>query len=155
MAIITKIIDTRFEIEALAPAGSFLARCLEINDQFGVQRPKFENPQVMELRDVTRFLFGFRGTDGKLYKVESFEFRISGSPKANLMIFLNAWLGKPAEHGWDYCELVGQEALIDIVRKPSADGTRTFANIVGIEPVPEDQRSEVPALSTFSTSTHK
>ncbi|MGJ8650788.1 MAG: hypothetical protein ACSHX4_10550 [Opitutaceae bacterium] len=152
MAIITKITDTRFEIEALPPTGSYIATCLDINDQFGVQRPNFDNPQLMEPRDVTRFLFGFKGVDGQLYKVESFEFRISGSPKANLMKFLNAWLGKPAEYGWDYCELKGQGALITVAHKPSADGTKIFANITGITPVPEERRAEIVPLASFTTT---
>lgn len=57
MAQLTKPTDTSFEIEALAPAGAHIAACLVVNDQFGVQRPNFDNPQHMELRDVTRFLF--------------------------------------------------------------------------------------------------
>lgn len=152
MAIITKITDTRFEIEALPPTGSYIATCLDINDQFGVQRPNFDNPQLMESRDATRFLFGFRGADEQLHKVESFEFRISGSPKANLMKFLNAWLGKPAEYGWDYCELKGQGALIAVAHKPNADGSRIFANIVDIKPVGEEQRSQILPLDAFTTT---
>ncbi|WPJ95240.1 hypothetical protein SH580_17600 [Coraliomargarita algicola] len=150
MAIITKVMDTRFDIEALPPTGSYVATCGDINDQFGVQRPSFDNPQIKELRDVTRFLFGFRGADEQFYQIESFEFRISGSPKANLMKFLNAWLGRPPEYGWDYCELKGEGALITIVHKPNADGSRIFANIVDIKPVPEELRSQILPLTVFT-----
>ena len=150
MAIIPNISNTRFDIEALSPAGTFVATCLDINDQFGVQRPSFENPQVKELRDVTRFLFGFRASDRQLYKVQSFEFRISGSPKANLIKFLTAWLGSPPPNDWDYCELKGQGAFIQVVHKTSADGTKTFANLSAISPVAEAQRSQMLPLDAFT-----
>lgn len=150
MAKIPNQTDTRFEIEALAPAGTHIATCLEINDQFGVQRPNFDNPFILEPRDVTRFLFGFRTPDGGRYLVESFEFRISGSPKANLMKFLASWLGRRPEFGWDYCELKGQGALIEVARKASTDGVRTFANITALQPVPEARKAEILPVETFS-----
>lgn len=150
MAKIPNQTDTRFEIEALAPAGTHIATCLDINDQFGVQRPNFDNPALMEARDVTRFLFGFRTPDGGHHLVESFEFRISGSPKANLMKFLASWLGRPPEFGWDYCELKGEGALIEVTRKASTDGVRTFANITAIQPVPEARKAEILPVDTFT-----
>lgn len=121
MAIITAPEQFGFAIEALAPAGTYVATCLDIEDQFGVDRPKFENPQETEELDVTRFLFGFRGPDGQIYKVQSFEFRISGSPKSNLIKFLTSWLGQAPKYGWDYCELKGQGAMITVAHKQSRD----------------------------------
>jgi hypothetical protein len=53
-----------FDTGALAPTGTVIATCLDIQDEFGVERPKFENPQEKEVLDVTRFLFGFKGQDG-------------------------------------------------------------------------------------------
>ena len=64
-----------FEITDLAPAGTFIATCLQVQDQFGVERPKFENPAEKETLDVTRFLFGFQGQDGRTYRVQTHEFR--------------------------------------------------------------------------------
>ena len=138
-----------FEIEALAPIGTYVATCLDIEDQFAVDRPKFENPQETEKLDVTRFLFGFRGADGHLYKVQSFEFRISGSPKSNLFKFLTAWLGKPPQYGWDYCELKGEGTMITIAHKQSRDGTKTYANLIGIAPVIDQLKAQIIPLAAF------
>ena len=80
MAIIQEPTANGFDTGALAPAGTFVATCLDIQDQFGVDRPKFENPQETEKLDITRFLFGFSGQDNQTYKVQSFEVRISGAP---------------------------------------------------------------------------
>lgn len=152
MAVITQPESNGFAIEALAPAGTFIATCLDVQDQFGVERPKFENPQEKETLDVTRFLFGFRGQDGKFHKVQSFEFRISGSPKSNLFKFLTSWLGHPPKYGWDYCELKGQGAMITVAHKQSRDGSKTYANLVGIAPVIDQLKEQVLPLSAFQQS---
>lgn len=152
MAVIKQPESNGFAIEALAPAGTFIATCLDVQDQFGVERPKFENPQEKETLDVTRFLFGFRGQDGKVHKVQSFEFRISGSPKSNLFKFLTSWLGHPPKYGWDYCELKGQGAMITVAHKQSRDGSKTYANMVGIAPVIDQLREQVLPLSAFEQS---
>ncbi|EDY84922.1 hypothetical protein VDG1235_4556 [Verrucomicrobiia bacterium DG1235] len=138
-----------FEVGELAPAGTFVATCLDVLDQFGVERPKFENPNESEKIDVTRFLFGLRGQDGNIYKVQSYEFRISGSPKSNLFKFLTAWLGNPPKYGWDYCELKGQGAMITIAHKQNRDNTRTFASLNSIAPVIEQLKGEVLPLEAF------
>ena len=138
-----------FEIGDLAPAGTYVATALEVQDQFGVERPKFENPNEKETLDVTRFLFGFKGQDGRSYRVQSFEFRISGSPKSNLFKFLTSWLGNPPKYGWDYCELKGQGAMITVAHKQSRDGTKTYANIVGISPVIDQLKAQVLPLEAF------
>jgi hypothetical protein len=150
MALLKQPESNSFEIDALALAGVHIATCLEIADQFGVERPKFENPQEKEVLDVTRFLFGFRGQDGRTYKVQSYEFRISGSPKSNLFKFLTAWLGHPPKYGWDYCDLKGAGAMITVAHKPSRDGTRTFAVLNGIAPVIDQLRSQVLPVSAFA-----
>ena len=139
-----------FDIGDLALAGTHIATCLEVQDQFGVERPKFENPQEKETLDVTRFLFGFKGQDGRPYKVQSFEFRISGSPKSNLYKFLTSWLGSPPKYGWDYCELKGQGAMITVAHKQSRDGTKTYANLVGISPVIDQLKAQVIPLEAFA-----
>ena len=139
-----------FDIDALAPAGTYIATCLEVQDQFGVERPKFENPQEKDILDCTRFLFGFKGQDGRPYKVQSFEFRISGSPKSNLFKFLTSWLGSPPKYGWDYCELQGQGAMITVAHKQSRDGSKTYANLVGISPVIDQLKAQVLPLEAFA-----
>ncbi len=150
MAILTQPEPSGFELGPLAPNGTYVATSLEIQDEFGVERPKFENPQESEKLDVTRFLFGFKGPDGKLYKVQSFEFRISGSTKSNLFKFLTSWLGQAPKYGWDYCELKGHGAMITVSHKLSRDGTKTYANIVGISPVIDQLKDQVLPIEAFA-----
>jgi hypothetical protein len=122
-----------FNIDELAPAGDYVATCIDIADEFSVTRNKFQSTETEEI-DVTRFLFGLRGQDGKLYKVQTFEMKISGSPKATLYKFLSAWLGRPPEYGWDYCSLKGVGAVISVEHVVSQLGT-TYPKITRISPV--------------------
>lgn len=141
---------TGLQIEQLAPVGQAVAVCLRINDQFGVERPKFNSPQEKELKDVTRFVFGLIGQDGRPYLAQTFEFTISGAPGSNLMDFLKNWLGRPAEMGWDYCAMLGKGALITIAHTPSRKKPGVvYADITNIAAVPAQMNSYVPAPATF------
>ena len=119
------------------PKGTFLAKCIDCRDLFGVERKKFQS-EDMEKVDLTAFLFGFRDKAGKQFKIASRQFRISGNEKSSLFAFLKSWLGQPPKMGWDYMEMKGQMALITIDHTPSK---RTpgliYADIVSISPVPE------------------
>lgn len=121
-----------FDIDELAPSGDYVATCIDIADEFSVPRKKYQSEE-MENIDVTRFLFGFKGQDGKLYKVQTFEMKISGSPKSALYKFLSSWLGKAPDYGWDYCTLKGQGAVISIEHVVSQMGT-TYPKITRITP---------------------
>jgi hypothetical protein len=157
MAILQQPITTSnngFEIDGIAPSGDYVATCLEIKDEFGVMRRKYQS-EDMEEQDVTRFLFGFRGQDNELYKVQSWEMKISGSPKSKLFNFLSQWMGKAPEMGWDYCSLKDSGAIIKVEHKTSPMG-KTYAFIAGIGPVKTslaDYSNQVVPASEFGGST--
>ncbi len=137
---------TGLQIAELAPAGQHVAVCMRIVDLFGVERPKFENPQVMETTDVTRFVFGLIGQDRKIYFAQTYEFNISGAPGANLMKFLKGWLGHDAKIGWDYAEMLGKGVMLVIQHKESKKKPgQWYSNIVSASPVHPQLVPNVPA----------
>ena len=121
-----------FEIEDVAPAGDYIATCIDIDDEFGVTRRKYQSEETEQI-DVTRFLFGFKAPDGCLYKVQTFEMKISGSLKSALFKFLTSWLGQAPRWGWDYCELKGKGAVIKVEQVTSQMG-KVYNKIVSILP---------------------
>lgn len=125
-----------FEVENLAPAGTFVATCIDVKDDFNITRKKFQSEE-METVDLATFLFGFRDRNNNAHKVASASMKQSGHEKAALFKFLRSWLGAAPKYGWDYCEMKGKKALITVEHKTSRDGARTFANISVICPVPE------------------
>ena len=139
-----------FRIENLAPFGQHVAVCLEVQDLFGVERTKFQS-QETELKDVTRFLFGFIDQTGQPHIVQTYEFTISGGSNSNLVKFLTSWLGQAPEYGWDYCELKGSGALLSVEHVQSK-GTPpvTYAKISGIFPTPQQMLAHVPGMDKFN-----
>ena len=122
--------------EALAPAGTFIATVLDIKDEFGVKRAKFQSTEI-ETVDLTCFLFGYRDAQGVPHKIASRQMRISGNEKSALFGFLKGMLGKAPTYGWDYCALKGQKCLLAVEHIQRRDGSGVFAGIAAISPVPQ------------------
>lgn len=133
---------------ALAPAGTYAARIIEVHDVQGVERQKYQSTET-EIVDESTFYFGIKGQDGQLYKVRTFAFKQSGSPKSNLYKFLSALLGHAPKHGWDYAELQGKECQITVAHKTSADGTKTYANVISISPLMAQLENTTPPVEAF------
>lgn len=121
--------------DALAPAGTFAATVLDIKDQFGVKRQKFQSTE-METVDLTCFLFGYRDAQGVPHKVASRQMKISGNEKSALFGFLKSVLGKAPAYGWDYCSLKGTKCLLTVEHIQRRDGSGVFAAIAALSPVP-------------------
>jgi len=121
--------------DALAPAGTFVATVIDIRDEFGVTRQKFQSTEVEKV-DLTCFLFGFRDAQGHPHKVASRQMRISGNEKSALFGFLKSMLGKAPEYGQDYCTLKGAKCLLTVEHVQRRDGNGVFASIASLSPVP-------------------
>lgn len=132
----------------LAPAGTYAATVIDIVDEFGVQRQKFQSTEI-ETVDLTTFCFGFRDAQGFEHRVASRRMKISGNEKATLFSFLKSLLGRAPQFGWDYLELKGAQCLLTVEHIQRRDGTGVFAGIAALSPVPAGmaggvgQRSEV------------
>ncbi len=122
--------------EGLAPAGTYLATVIDIHDEFGVQRQRFQST-AMEKVDLTCFLFGFRDAQGNPHRVASRLMRISGNEKSALFNFLKNLLGRAPTFGWDYCSLKGAKCLLTVEHVQKRDGSGVFAGIAALSPVPE------------------
>lgn len=129
------------------PAGTWIATVIDVKDQFGVSRPSYENPQVMEVVDLTTFLFGYRDQAGQPHRIASKTMRISGNEKSNLMTFLKQALGATPKYGWDYCAMKGQKVLLTIAHEPRRNGQGTFPTIASLCPVPAGMVAGVPAAA--------
>lgn len=133
--------------DTLVPAGQHVAVCLDVKDSFQIERPTFDDPSIIETVDLTRFLFGL--PDGSM--IFTGEMKISGHEKSNLVKFLTGWLGKPPQMDgtWDYCEMKGKGAQINVQHKVSRKG-RTYADIQGIAGVMDQLAAQVPNPAQFT-----
>ncbi len=121
--------------DALAPAGTYIATVLDIKDEFGVSRQRFQSTELEKV-DLTCFLFGFRDAQGNPHRVASRQMRISGNEKSALFGFLKSLLGRAPAFGWDYCSLKGAKCLLTVEHVQRRDGSGVYAAIAALSPVP-------------------
>lgn len=122
--------------DALPPAGTYVATVIDIRDEFGIQRQRFQSTETEKV-DLTCFLFGFRDAHGHPHRIASRMMRISGNEKAALFGFLKSLLGRAPAYGWDYCSIKGQKCLLTVEHVQKRDGSGLFAAIAALSPVPE------------------
>lgn len=134
----------------LAPAGTYVATILDIVDEFGVQRQKYQSME-MEAVDLTTFLLGFRDVQGAAHRVSSKRMRISGNEKSTLFGFLKSMLGHAPQYGWDYCALKGKQCLLTVEHIQRRDGSGVFAAIASLSPVPAGYGMGAPAPVPLQT----
>jgi len=129
----------------LAPAGTYVATVIDVRDEFGVTRQKFQSTE-METVDLTTFLFGFRDQAGNAHRVASRRMKISGNEKSTLFSFLKSLLGRAPQYGWDYTALKGAQCLLTVEHVTKRDGTGVFAGIAALSPVPAGFGQAAPAV---------
>jgi hypothetical protein len=138
----------------LAPTGTCVATILDIKDEFGVERQKYESTEI-ETVDLTCFLFGFRDKQGGEHRVASKRMRISGHEKSGLFGLLKSLLGMSPEFGRDYCELKGMRCLLTVEHVQRRDGSGVYAAISSLSPLPPGygDDSAAPQQSASTTPT--
>lgn len=109
-----------------------------------IQRPKFEDPTVMETKNFTRFLFGL--PDGSL--IQTGEMTISLNEKSKLFKTLTSWNGTMPFSGFDTETMCGKGATLNIIHKTSQKG-REYADISAIMPVMQGMENQIPDRSRF------
>jgi len=130
----------------LAPAGTYIATVIDVRDEFGVQRQKFQSTEI-EMVDLTTFLFGFRDAQGYEHRVASRRMKISGNEKAALFAFLKCLLGRAPQYGWDYMAVKGAQCLLTVEHVTKRDGTGVFAAIAALSPVPAGFGQPAPQVA--------
>ncbi len=83
--------------------------------------------------------------------IQTGEMKITGHERSNLVKFLTGWLGRPPQMdgSWDYCEMIGQGAVLNVVGQVSRKG-RSYADVQGVTPVMEQRADQVPQAGRFT-----
>jgi len=134
---------TGWSIQQLANPGLQVAVCLAVKDTLNYQTPSYDDPTVMEVKDVTRFLFGL--SDGSM--IQTSEMKISSHEKSKLFKTLVSWLGHPPAIGFDTESLVGKGVTLNVVSKISKKGTE-YRDVDSVAPVMPD--AQVPNVASFT-----
>ena len=129
--------------------GRFIATCIEVHDEIGVERQKFESSET-EVVDLTTFYFGYKDREGRPHVVKSKSMKLSLHEKAALVKFIKSWSGKPPGAGFDTQSLkgVGAEIRVERVASMKTPG-REYANIADIGPVEDDEQNKILPLANL------
>lgn len=129
----------------LTPAGNHIARCYQMIEIGTVTEVIMNKSQTLrkvrigwELPLETK---EFREGEGERPFVISKEYTLSMHEKSNLRKDLKSWRGRDFTEdeakSFDITKLLGVPCMINIIHAPSKDGTRTYANISGVTPMPK------------------
>ena len=149
MAILTQPkTSSRIKIEGLVPKGIYIATCIDVEDAFGVQRPRFDDPNTMETVDLTWFFFGFKNKAGEMFLIKSKPFKLSLHEKSALFQFLKAWRAEVPQPGFDTESMRGAGAQITVEHGTSSKG-KIYANIGSISPVMDGLETKILPVEMF------
>ena len=128
-----------------APEGTHHAVCVDVID-LG-QLPNSFKPGTTQHKVNIVWQIDERRDDGKRFLVYK-RYTLSLNEKANLRHDLESWRGKPftreEEMGFDVETVKGANCLVNIQHKPSADKSRTYANVVSVMPLIKGMAKLVP-----------
>ena len=129
----------------VCPSGSHVARCYGMIE-IGTVEQVYQGESKKAHKVIIDFELPLETAvfkDGEEEKpfVISKEYTLSFHEKSTLRAHLSSWRGKPfsdSEAGsFDITKLVGIPAMVNVIHKASQDGTKTYANIASISPMPK------------------
>lgn len=129
----------------IVPAGSHVARCYSMIE-IGTVETEYLGQEKMLHKVIIDFelpleLAVFKEGDPEKPFVISKEYTLSFVDKANLRKHLESWRGKAFTDeeaaNFDITKLCGVPCMLNIVHKSSSDGTKTYANIASVSPIPK------------------
>lgn len=119
-----------------APEGTHHAVCVDVIDK-GMQPNKFKDGALQHKIDIAWEINETRD-DGKRFVVYK-RYTLSLNDKANLRHDLESWRGRAFTFnelaGFDVETVKGANCLVNVQHKKSADGSRTYANVMSIAPL--------------------
>lgn len=119
-----------------APEGTHQAVCVDVIDK-GEQPNPFKPGTTQRKIDIA-WQIAERRDDEKRYVVYK-RYTLSLNEKATLRHDLESWRGKPftreEEMGFDVETVISANCLVNVQHKASADGSRTYANVIAVMPL--------------------
>jgi hypothetical protein len=144
MAIFAKSSGSNYP-KQVTPAGSHVARCYGMLE-IGTEESEYKGEKKIGYKVIVDFELPletaiFREGEAEKPFVISKEYNLSFHEKATLRKDLEAWRGavftEAEAESFDITRLVGKACMLNITHKKSADGTKTYANISSISPIPK------------------
>lgn len=145
MSIIPKVSGGSNTPRKVVPSGSHVARCygmIEIGtvEQVYQGETKKAHKVIIDFELPLETAVFKEGEEEKPFVISK-EYTLSFHEKSTLRAHLASWRGKPftdAEAAnFDITKLVGVPTMVNVIHKASVDGTKTYANIASVSPMPK------------------
>lgn len=129
----------------LIPANNYLARCYQMIE-IGTIKETIQGTEKILTKvrigwELPTELKVFNPDKGEQPCVISKEYTLSMNEKSNLRKMLASWRGAeftPEEaKAFDITKLLGVPCMINIIHKPSKDGTKKYEEIAGVTSIPK------------------
>lgn len=126
----------------LPPAGPVILRCYRVID-LGTQETSWKGAPKLQKKVLLSFelLGDERMKDGRPFSIHS-RYTMSTSEKALLRHDLESWRGQPFTEeevrSFQVAKVLGKYAYGNIIHEKSKDGSKTYANIASIMPLPKN-----------------
>ncbi len=135
--------ENKSQPRELIPAGNYIARCYQMLQIGTVEEViKGETKRLNKVRigwELPLELKVFKEENGEQPLVISQEYTLSMNEKANLRKMLASWRGmdftEAQAEKFDITKLIGVPCMINIIHKPSKDGTKFYENISSVTPL--------------------
>lgn len=141
----------------LIPVGNYIARCYQMIEIGTIKDTYLGEPKIShkvrigwELPTETRV---FKEENGEQPFVISKEYTLSLGEKSNLRKDLKSWRGvdftEDQARAFDITKLIGVPCLLNIIHKPSKDGSKVYEEIAGITPIPKGMQCPAQISKTL------
>jgi hypothetical protein len=128
------------------PAGLHLALCYRIVD-LGTQRSEYLGQEKFLRKVMLAWEIHSQEDDGTPLVTDDGKpmaifknYTLSWGDKANLRLDLQGWRGRPwsdeEARRFDLNGILGKFCMLNIIHRPSKDGSKTYSNVDSIAPVP-------------------
>lgn len=124
----------------IVPAGNYIARCYSMI-QLGTHKSEYQGQ--MKTRERVRITWELPTElreDGKPFVIGA-EYTLSLSEMGNLRSMLESWRGRafnPDElEAFDIVKVLEVPCMINVIHSKSKDGSKTYANIATVSPLPK------------------
>ena len=129
----------------LIESGNYVARCYQMIHIGTVSEVILGQQKIInKVRigwELPTELKVFKEENGEQPCVISKEFTLSMNEKATLRKTLASWRGKDFSEDeakcFDVTKLLGKPCMLNIIQKPSKDGTKLYNEIAGVTPLPK------------------
>jgi hypothetical protein len=137
--------EYRYDLDD-APTGTYPAVLCDMKHTSGAKVPSFDDPTVLEDKDLSVFLFSYEH-EGEVHFAQTWEMTQSSSERSKLFKMLKSIRGEAPvfEEDYDYSSEIGRKVQITVGSKISKKGTK-YTTVDSATPLLSELHDRCPKI---------